>query len=100
MLVVFLFFLGCTFSIFLSVFSNVYLSEGYILFVEFIGRVCYIMLQFVFLKIAMYVYDFLCRQIRYSTDLIKKMQISAKSLFQTQSNNDIQKQSNQKLQLD
>ena len=50
--------------------------------------------------ICMYVYDFLCRHIRYITDLIKKMQISAKSLSQTQSNNDIQKQANQMLQLD
>ena len=39
-----------------SVISNVYLSEWYIL--RF-----YIMLQFVFLKIGMYLYDFLCRQI-------------------------------------
>ena len=48
--------------------------------------------------IAMYVYDFLCRHIRYITDLIKKMKNLATSLFQTQSNNDMQKQANQKLQ--
>ena len=46
-----------------SVISNVYLSEWYIL--RF-----YIMLQFVFLKIGMYLYDFLCRQIWYLTDFI------------------------------
>jgi hypothetical protein len=53
------------------------INLGYILMEELIGRVYYIILQFVFLEIGMYVYDCLCRQIWYIADLIKKTQNAA-----------------------
>ena len=67
---------------------------------ELIGRVCYIILQFVFLEIGMYVYDCLCRHFRYIADLIKKTQNSANLYFKPNQIMIYRKQVNQKLQLD